>query len=137
MAEAKVYISGPIVGNSGEAGNAYPYCMLEDVIMQLDWQKPFDGVRVIINSPGGRVDKGFGIYDYLRGLGPDITITTEAIGQCSSIATIIFLAGSERLIHEHTECLIHLPRGGVDSATAADAQKFADDMAEVQQMHSI
>ena len=132
MAEAKVYISGPIVADSIEAGNAYPYTTLEDVTMQLDWQKPFDAVRVIINSPGGRVDKGLGIYDYLRAL-PGTTITTEAIGQCSSIANAVFLAGDVRLAHQHVESLVHLPAGGVLGATAAEAQQFADEMAEKQQ----
>ncbi|UOR06241.1 ATP-dependent Clp protease proteolytic subunit [Hymenobacter aerilatus] len=135
MAEAKVYISGPIVADSAEAeasGYGYPYTTLEDVTMQLEWQKPFDSVRVVINSPGGRVDVGLGIYDYLRSL-PGVTITTEALGQCSSIATAIMLAGSVRLIHQHTVCLVHLPRGGVIGATASEAQKWADEMAACQQ----
>jgi len=131
MAEAKVYISGPIVANSSEAGNAFPYTMLEDVTMQLDWQKPFDSVRVIINSPGGRVDVGMGIYDSLRALG-GVEVTTVAVGQCSSIATAIFLAGSKRMIHEHTECLIHLPSGGC-IGTAEQIQAYADEMARCQQ----
>jgi ATP-dependent protease ClpP protease subunit len=128
MAEAKIYISGPIVADSSEAGNAYPYCTLEDVTMQLDWQKPFDAVRVVINSPGGRVDKGMAMYDYLRAL-PGVTITTEAIGQCSSIATAVFLAGSVRIAHPHTESLVHLPIGGISGATAEQAQAWADEMA--------
>lgn len=128
MAEAKVYISGPIVADSSEAGNAYPYTTVEDVTMQLDWQKPFDAVRVVINSPGGRVDKGMAIYDYLRGLN-GVTITTEAIGQCSSIATAVFLAGSVRIAHPHTESLVHLPVGGISGATAEQAQAWADEMA--------
>lgn len=128
MPEAKVYISGPIVADSSEAGNAYPYCTLEDVTMQLDWQKPFDAVRVVINSPGGRVDKGMAMYDYLRAL-PGCTITTEAIGQCSSIATAVFLAGSVRIAHQHTESLVHLPVGGISGATAEQAQAWADEMA--------
>lgn len=131
MAEAKVYISGPIVADSSEAGNAYPYTTLEDVMNQLEWQKPFDAVRAIINSPGGRVDKGLGVYDYFRSL-PGVTITTEAIGQCSSIANAIFLAGDVRLAHQHVEGLVHLPVGGVVGANAADAQEFADDMADTQ-----
>lgn len=132
MAEAKLYISGPIVADSSEAGNAYPYTTLEDVIMQLDWQRPFENLRVVINSPGGRVDKGLGIYDYLRALG-GVTITTEAIGQCSSIANAVFLAGDIRLAHTHVESLVHLPAGGVIGATADGAQQFADEMAETQQ----
>jgi ATP-dependent protease ClpP protease subunit len=132
MAEAKVYISGPIVADSSEAGNAYPYTTLEDVVMQLDWQRPFENLRVVINSPGGRVDKGLGIYDYLRALG-GVTITTEAIGQCSSIANAVFLAGDVRLAHQHVESLVHLPSGGVIGATAAEAQQFADEMAQCEQ----
>jgi ATP-dependent protease ClpP protease subunit len=128
MAEAKVYISGPIVSDSSEAGNTYPYCTLEDVMMQLDYQKPYDTVRVIINSPGGRVDKGMGVYDKLRSL-PGVTIITEAIGQCSSIATAVFLAGSERIIHPNTESLVHLPTGGISGANAEQAQSWADAMA--------
>ncbi len=128
MAEAKVYISGPIVADSSEAGNTYPYCTVEDVMMQLEYQKPFDVVRVIINSPGGRVDKGMGVYDKLRSL-PGVTIITEAIGQCSSIATAVFLAGSERIIHPNTESLVHLPTGGINGANAEQAQAWADAMA--------
>ncbi|MDJ0367384.1 ATP-dependent Clp protease proteolytic subunit [Hymenobacter sp. H14-R3] len=128
MPEAKVYISGPIVADSSEAGNAYPYCTLEDVTRELEYQKPFDAVRVIINSPGGRVDKGMAMYDYLRSL-PGVTITTEAIGQCSSIATAVFLAGSVRIAHQHTESLVHLPIGGINGATAEQAQAWADEMA--------
>jgi ATP-dependent protease ClpP protease subunit len=128
MAEAKVYISGPIVSDSSEAGNTYPYCTIEDVMMQLEYQKPYDVVRVIINSPGGRVDKGMGVYDKLRSL-PGVTIITEAIGQCSSIATAVFLAGSERIIHPNTESLVHLPTGGISGANAEQAQAWADAMA--------
>jgi ATP-dependent protease ClpP protease subunit len=132
MAEAKVYISGPIVADSSEAGNIYPYTTLEDVMLQLEYQKPFDAVRVVINSPGGRVDKGLGMFDYLTSL-PGVTITTEAIGQCSSIANAVFLAGDVRLAHTHVESLVHLPSGGAVGVTAAEAQQFADEMAECQQ----
>lgn len=134
MAEAKVYISGPIVGSVKEAeeqGFSWPLTLLDDVRAQIEWQKPFDAVRVIINSPGGRVDVGMGIYDLLRSLG-GVTITTEAIGQCSSIATAVLLAGSVRLIHPHTESLVHLP-SGTSRGTAEQIQAFADEMALCQQ----
>ena len=127
MPEAKVYISGPIVADSSEAGNTYPYATLEDVMLQMEYQKPYDAVRVIINSPGGRVDKGMAMYDHFRGMA-GVTITTEAIGQCSSIATAVFLAGSLRVAHPHTESLVHLPTGGISGATAEQAQAWADEM---------
>ncbi|TGD80305.1 ATP-dependent Clp protease proteolytic subunit [Hymenobacter wooponensis] len=132
MSEAKVLICGPIVATAEEADGVWPYTTLEDVISQLEWQKPFTGVRAVINSPGGRLDKGLGIYDYLRSL-PGVTITTEAIGQCSSIANAVFLAGSVRLVHPHAESLIHLPAGGIKNANAATAQAWAEDMARAQE----
>lgn len=128
MVEAKVTISGPIVADGSEVDYCYPYTTLEDVQGQLSWQGQYDTVRVIINSPGGRCDKGLGIYDWLRAL-PNVTIITEAIGQCSSIATVVFLAGSERHIHPHTECLVHLPTGGISGANAEQAQTWADQLA--------
>lgn len=128
MPEAKVYISGPIVADASEAGGVMPFCTLEDVMLQLEYQKPYDTVRAIINSPGGRVDKGMGVYDHLRSL-TGVKVITEAIGQCSSIATAVFLAGSERIIHPNTESLVHLPTGGIDGANAEQAQAWAAAMA--------
>ncbi|WP_045689438.1 ATP-dependent Clp protease proteolytic subunit [Hymenobacter sp. AT01-02] len=78
MSEAKVLICGPIVGNSAESGDTWPFTTLEDVLSQLEWQKPYDSIQVTINSPSGRLDKAFGIYDKLHSLGPDITVTTPA-----------------------------------------------------------
>lgn len=125
--EAQLYITGVISPSYEE----YPSTSLEYVKSALEWQKPFDTVRVTINSPGGYVTEGMGIYDYLRSL-PDCTIITEALGQCSSIATAIFLAGSVRLIHPHTESLLHLPSGGC-IGTAEQIQTYADEMARCQQ----
>jgi len=62
--------------------------------------------RVLINSPGERVDKGMGPYDYFQSR-PGVTIITEASGQCGSIATAVFLAGPE--------CIIPLPPKALDA----------------------
>ncbi|TGE08338.1 hypothetical protein EU556_11520 [Hymenobacter fodinae] len=80
----------------------------------------------MINSQSGWLDKEFDIYDKLCSLGPSITLTTEA--KCPGFITIVRLAGSTRLIHEHTECLIHLPRGGCEHATPAQTQQKMIDM---------
>ncbi|WP_045689405.1 Clp protease ClpP [Hymenobacter sp. AT01-02] len=120
--EATLFITGIISPNNEEGGST----SLEYVKAALEWQKPFDTVRVTINSPGGYVSEGMGIYDYLRSL-PDCTIITEALGQCSSIGTAVFLAGSERRIHAHTEFLIHLPSGGA-IGTADQMQQYVNDL---------
>lgn len=127
MAEARITISGPIVLDGAET-NSPVYTTLADVQAQLEYYKPYDTVRIIINSPGGRVDEGFALYDLLRSL-EGVTVITEAIGQCSSIATAAFLAGSVREVHPHTTSLVHLPIGGIIGADAAKAAAWAASLA--------
>jgi len=59
-------------------------------------------VTVYIDSPGGMVEEGLKIYDYLK----QRKATTIALN-ASSIASIIFLAGRERLISENAQMIIH------------------------------
>jgi ATP-dependent protease ClpP protease subunit len=128
MAEARITISGPIVLDGAEVDYCYPYTTLAEVQSQLEYSKPYDTIRVIINSPGGRVDESFALYDLLRSL-EGVTVITEAIGQCSSIATAAFLAGSVREVHPHATSLVHLPTGGILGADAAKAAAWAASLA--------
>jgi ATP-dependent protease ClpP protease subunit len=128
MLEARITISGPIVLDGAEVDYCYPYTTLAQVQNELEWAKPYNTVRVIINSPGGRVDEGFALYDLLRSL-EGVTVITEAIGQCSSIATAAFLAGSVREVHPHATSLVHLPTGGILGANADEAAAWAASLA--------
>lgn len=134
--EAKLYIEGRIVSQIPVDKEGImlpgPFAMLSQLQRELEWWKelngPYDSVRVQINSPGGETTQGFAMGDWLRTLG--VPVTTIAIGQCSSIATAPFLAGSTRLVHANTEMLIHLPTGGYEGTGAAAAQAFANEMAD-------
>lgn len=66
-------------------------------------------IRVRINSIGGDVDEGFAIYSELRRYAQqnNSKIETLAEGKCSSIATIIFLAGDSRITTEFTQPFVH------------------------------
>lgn len=66
-------------------------------------------VTVKIRSFGGDVETGFTIYNELRRYARDnkAKITTLGEGQVASIATVIFLAGDERILTEHTEPFVH------------------------------
>lgn len=66
-----------------------------------------DKIRVRINSPGGEVNEGVAIYNYLRSLGKPIE--TIADGQVASIATVIFMAGDVRKVYNNTDFMIHNP----------------------------
>ena len=64
-------------------------------------------IHCYINSGGGSVNEGWSIYDKLKTSGK--TITTIGEGIVGSIATIIYMAGSTRKLHENTKFFIHNP----------------------------
>lgn len=97
---------------------------IQGVRDQLSWQGQFEEIRVLINSHGGDIAEGLGIYDLLRSY--NVPIVTFIIGQCCSAATIIFLAGKTRLISENVVAfMVHQAKGGGEG-TADDLRTIAD-----------
>lgn len=84
------------------------YVNLDEVQRQLKEANGED-VTVKIRSFGGDVETGFTIYNELRRYAKDnkAKVTTLGEGQVASIATVIFLAGDERILTEHTEPFVH------------------------------
>lgn len=92
----------------------------------LDQNKDADEVVVRINSPGGDVQEGWAIHDLLVNSGKKIKTIGE--GKIYSIATIIFLAGTEREIYSNADGLIHNPY--IPPYTLAD-QYESDDLIKI------
>lgn len=76
-------------------------------------------IHVYINSGGGSVIEGWAIYDKLKTSGKKITTIGE--GMVGSIATIIFMAGDFRKLHENSRFFIHNPYWQPDSPTPMEA----------------
>lgn len=119
-----IYITGQIGTFDDVAG-----VELIDVIAQVKKQPESNAFNVHINSEGGLVDVGFDIYHYLKSLGKPIT--TIGSGIVASIATVIFMAGSNRQIYENTRFMIHLPWGG-SMGTADELVKFAGQLRTIE-----
>lgn len=119
-----IYINGLIGSFGSEIG-----VELIDVITQVKKQPQAQSFTVHINSEGGAVDVGFDIYNYLTNLG--LPIKTVGSGLVASIATVIFMSGSERVLKEGTKFMIHLPWGGVDG-TADEIESFAKEVRAVE-----
>ncbi len=66
-------------------------------------------ITVVINSPGGEADSGFGILDMLQFVAPPIR--TLVSGLCASAAVMVFLAGEkgQRLSLPHSRFMMHQP----------------------------
>ncbi len=78
-------------------------------LLVLESESPEKPITVIINSPGGEADSGFGIYDMLRFV--RAPVRTIVAGLCASAAIMVFLAGDKnyRLTLPNSRFLLHQP----------------------------
>ena len=78
----------------------------------LESEDPDKDVHLYINSPGGIVTSGLGIYDTMQYIRPKVS--TICMGQAASIAALLLAAGDQgkRYALPHSRILIHQPMGG-------------------------
>ena len=67
-------------------------------------------ISIYINSPGGVVSAGLGIYDTMQLIKPHVN--TICTGMAASMASVLLCAGHERSILPHAKVMIHQPLGG-------------------------
>ena len=85
---------------------------LISILLYLNAENHFKNIYIYINSPGGSVVSGLGIYDIMNYVQPEIT--TICIGSASSMASFILTGGTrdKRLAFPHSRIMIHQPEGG-------------------------
>ncbi len=78
-------------------------------------------IRIYINSPGGSVYAGLGIYDTMQLISPDVS--TICTGMAASMAAVLLAAGEKgkRTALPHSRVMLHQPLGGV-SGQASDIE---------------
>jgi len=86
---------------------------------------PEKDIHLYINSPGGSVTAGMGIYDTMQFIKPDVS--TICVGMAASMGSLLLTAGAKgkRFALPNSEVMIHQPLGGV-SGQAADIAIHAD-----------
>lgn len=92
---------------------------------QLEELGEVDEITVRINSYGGEVKEGIAIYNALRSNAA--RVTTVCDGMACSIASVIFMAGDERVMHEASLLMIHNAWAS-GCGNAAELRKQADDL---------
>nr|AYC64747.1 Clp protease proteolytic subunit [Boodleopsis sp. FL1161] len=82
------------------------------IMLFLNGENPSKDLYMYINSPGGSVTCGIGIYDIMNYIRPDIT--TICVGTAASMASFILTGGNrgKRLAFPHSRVMIHQPEGG-------------------------
>lgn len=93
-------------------------------LLFLESQDPDKDIFLYINSPGGSVTAGLGIYDTMQYVKPDIS--TICIGQAASMGAVLLAAGTKgkRYSLPYSRIMIHQPWGGAEG-TAMDIQIHA------------
>ncbi len=99
-------------------------------------------IQIYLNTPGGSVYAGLGIYDTIQYINPDVA--TICTGMAASMGAVILCAGAEgkRTALKHSRILIHQPMGGVQGQasdieiTAREIQKLKKELYEIISHHS-
>jgi len=133
MSEGHIFIQGIISPWQDKGAEDWGEVNIKQVTQQIQDNIDAEKLIVHIHSPGGDVDEGFGIHDILVAHGKDkgIEIETRIEGLCASIATVIAMAGSKRLITENSEFMIHNPWGDA-WGDSDDVQKYADQLKAIE-----
>ena len=99
-------------------------------------------IQIYINSPGGGVYAGLGIYDTMQFIGPDVA--TICTGIAASMAAVLLCAGADgkRSGLTHSRVMIHQPLGGAQGQasdieiTAREILKLKKELYEIIAKHS-
>jgi ATP-dependent Clp protease protease subunit len=93
--------------------NDYVANVIQAQLLFLESTDPKRDIQMFINSPGGSVIAGLGIYDTMQYVAPDIgTICT---GLAASMGAVLLCAGTKgkRTCLPHSRVMIHQPSGGI------------------------
>jgi ATP-dependent Clp protease protease subunit len=99
-------------------------------------------IQIYLNSPGGSVYAGLGIYDTMQYIKPDVA--TICTGMAASMGAVLLCAGAEgkRSALKHSRVMIHQPLGGTQGQasdieiTAREIQKLKKELFEIIASHS-
>ena len=111
-------------------------------LLYLDSVDPGKDISIYINSPGGSVTAGLGIYDTMQFISSDVA--TLCTGMAASMAAVLLVAGKEgkRSALKHSCVMIHQPLGGVQGQAsdieieAKEIMKFKKELYTIISDHS-
>lgn len=91
----------------------YTANVIQAQLLYLDSSEPGKDVSIYINSPGGSVYAGLGIYDTMQYIQSDVS--TICTGMAASMAAVLLVAGAKdkRFALTHSRVMIHQPMGGI------------------------
>ncbi len=116
--------------------------IIQAQMLYLDSVDPDKDISLYINSPGGSVYAGLGIYDTMQYVNSDVS--TICTGMAASMAAVLLVAGQKgkRFALPHSRVMIHQPLGGIQGQasdieiTAREILKLKDELYRIISDHS-
>ena len=114
----------------GTGINDYTANVIQAQLLFLDSSDTGKDISIYINSPGGSVYAGYGIYDTMQYISCDVS--TICTGMAASMASVLLVAGKKgkRFALPHSRVMIHQPLGGMQGQ-ASDLEIAAREILKV------
>ena len=134
MMDRIIFLGAPIYDDAAN--------IIQAQLLFLESADPEKDVQIYINSPGGSVSAGLGIYDTMQLVSCDVA--TICTGLAASMGAVLLTAGAagKRAALPHSRVMIHQPLGGVQGQasdieiTAREIQKTKRELYEILSSHS-
>ena len=122
--------------------NDYVANIIQAQLLFLESVDAKKDILIYLNSPGGGVYAGLGIYDTMQYINPDVS--TICTGMAASMGAVLLCAGAKgkRTALKHSRVMIHQPLGGAQGQasdieiTAREIQKLKKELYEIISTHS-
>ncbi len=122
--------------------NDYVANIIQAQLLFLESVDSRKDIQIYLNTPGGSVYAGLGIYDTMQYIAPDVA--TICTGIAASMGAVLLCAGTEgkRTALKHSRILIHQPMGGAEGQasdieiTAREILKLKKELYEIIAAHS-
>lgn len=116
--------------------------IIQAQLLFLESSDPQRDIQIYVNSPGGSVSAGLGIYDTMQLISADVA--TICTGMAASMGAVLLTAGAtgKRSALRHSRIMIHQPLGGVEGQasdieiTARQIIKTKQELYEILAQHS-
>lgn len=126
----------------GTEVNDYTANVIQAQLLYLDSADSDRDINIYLNTPGGSVYAGLGIYDTMQFIGS--RVATICTGMAASMGAVLLVAGEKgmRAALPHSRVMIHQPMGGIQGQasdieiTAKEILKLKDELYQIISDHS-
>ena len=124
LKERVIFVVGPIEDHMAN--------LIVAQLLFLESENPEKDIHLYINSPGGAVTAGMGIYDTMQFIKPEVS--TICIGQAASMGAVLLAGGAKgkRYALPHSRAMIHQPLGGFQGQ-ASDIEIHAKEILKIRE----